>query len=45
MGLVLKKVLVKIVGEFDVVIIDCFLVFGVLMVNVFVVCDKVIVFI
>lgn len=43
MGLVLKKVLVKVEYEFDVVIIDCLFVFGVLMVNVFVVCYKVIV--
>jgi len=43
MGLVLKKALAKIAGEFDVAIIDCPPVLGVLMVNALAACDKVIV--
>ena len=43
MGLVLKKALAKIADEFDVAIIDCPPVLGVLMVNALAACDKVIV--
>lgn len=43
MGLVLKKALAKIEDEFDVAIIDCPPVLGVLMVNALAACDKVIV--
>lgn len=43
MGLVLKKALAKISGEFDFAIIDCPPVLGVLMVNALAACDKVIV--
>ncbi|BFT31076.1 ParA family protein [Alteromonas sp. D210916BOD_24] len=43
MGLVLKKALAKIDKEFDVAIIDCPPVLGVLMVNALAACDKVIV--
>ena len=43
MGLVLKKALATISGEFDVAIIDCPPVLGVLMVNALAACDKVIV--
>ncbi len=43
MGLVLKKALAKIEQEFDVAIIDCPPVLGVLMVNALAACDKVIV--
>ena len=43
MGLVLKKALAKIADEFDVGIIDCPPVLGVLMVNALAACDKVIV--
>jgi len=40
MGLVLKKALAKIADEFDVAIIDCPPVLGVLMVNALAACDK-----
>ena len=43
MGLVLKKALAKVEKEFDVVIIDCPPVLGVLMVNALAACNKVIV--
>ena len=43
MGLVLKKALAKIADEFDVAIIDCPPVLGVLMVNALAACDKFIV--
>lgn len=43
MGLVLKKALAKIFDEFDVAIIDCPPVLGVLMVNALAACNKVIV--
>ena len=43
MGLVLKKALAKVDNEFDVAIIDCPPVLGVLMVNALAACDKVIV--
>lgn len=43
MGLIFKKVLVKISDYYDYVIIDCLLVLGVLMVNVLVVSECILV--